>query len=256
MLHVIQRSQGAEGVEYDFAFDAHFAKAEDATDDRRLVCGMASADLRDSQGETVIQNGIDFKYLLERGVINWDHGKDPGSIIGEPIEASVVPIDSHPVMSKSGLHGHLGFWVKAFLYKGKRMADEAWEWLQVSAAQGTRKPGWSIQGRVVERNGPRIVKSEILHLALTHQPILTVSFAEIVKSMTTGSAGPALLEALNGRVTSVLWGEPCRKGCFDATARFRKGRSGALEHLTGCKGYTLNESAEFLKALITSRLAI
>ncbi len=242
----------------DFEFFVDLQKSEGATEERRLVRGLASCEALDAQGEVVVQKGMDCSYLVQRGYVNWDHLAGPENLLGWPTHAEVAKAEDHPVLAKAGVAG-LGLYIEAELQKAGRIprADAAWTWLNHP------RPGaplaWSIQGKVVDRDGHRITKSLIRHLAITHQPILAASFAEIAKSLAAGdvasteSARPLTREALNGRVTRVLWGD-CRKSCYDHQGRFRKGISGALEHLTACHGEPITEAHAFLKALITSRV--
>jgi hypothetical protein len=247
----------------EFRFAGSFFKASDATDTDRLVCGMASCEEPDAQDESVIQKGLDFSYLLSRGFINWDHREDPANLIGEPLEAEVVVAQEHPVLKKSKVQG-LALWAKGRLFKGLKRAEDTWDWINALERSGSkRRPAWSIQGKVKERKGNRIVKSEVRHLALTHQPIQQLSFAEVVKSfgatgsdllqktLTTGAGAPLLLENLHGKLTRVLYGE-CDDQCYDRRGQFRKGIGGALDHLVSCHGESVDDAAHFLKTLAMS----
>ncbi len=238
------------------ADEAH--KASCPFPEHRILRGLASCEDRDLQNEVVVQKGIDLMPFLERGYINYDH---KGTPIGRPLTCALVEAEKHPVLVKSGcgvsgvaLYAECELWPSAMEHRG---ADEAWATAQ--AANLTGRPfGYSIEGKAFQRDGDKITRSELRHLALTHQPVQQKSFAlaELVKSMTLGAMAPTLLENLNGRITSILWGDsPCQKGCYDARGKFKKGREGALEHLTTCKGNTLEDSVSFLKSLIGSGIA-
>jgi len=233
----------------------------------RRLSGVASANCQDAVGETVLQKGMDPRPAVERGFINWDHMEGPRFIIGYPTRCEFVysqdhpELRDHPELGKSGLV----LWAEGNLWEPGRHhgADEAWE--LAKALQGTpRHLSWSVQGRVVERDptGTKILKSIVTQLALTHQPILQVSFADIAKSfgaastpmgvMTTGSASPLLLENLDGKLTKTLYGY-CKSGqCFDNKGRFYKGVRGALAHLHYCHDESIPDSKDYLQALIRS----
>lgn len=136
---------------------------------KRWIQGIASTDGRDLQGEIVQQNGIDFSHFLKDGYFNDDHKPGPDAKIGQPTEAK---------LTKNGL------WVKGFLFKDKKRADEYWELMQsLEASQSDRKVGFSIQGKVLRRNGNQIEKCWIQDIAITTQPVNTATWAEIAKSL-------------------------------------------------------------------------
>jgi len=244
-------------------------KSLNASDDEHRVNGMASCEERDLQNEIIFQKGIDCQPAIERGWVNWDHGRGPEDQIGIPVVLEISRIEDHPVMRKarrqdgSQLTGW-GLYSEAILLKGHRRAEETWSLLKATADMGEmRRLSWSIQGRAVERDPlmRSVPKSELFHVAITHQPVQINSFAQVAKSlsalykgddgfMSTDSAKPLLLENLGGgRMTEVLWGE-CqgRPRHYDGNGVF-KGRLAMLEHLHECHGMSLNKSAKLVSAL-------
>ena len=143
---------------------------------KRWIQGIASTDGRDLQGEVLDQNGIDLAYFLKHGYFNDDHKPGPEFKIGQPTEAKIT---------KNGL------WVKGFLFKNpepaaESRADSYWNLMQQLAASGSdRKVGFSIQGKVLRRNGTKIEKCWIQDIAITTQPVNTATWAEIAKSLST-----------------------------------------------------------------------
>lgn len=143
---------------------------KDATG-KRWIQGIASTDVRDLQGEIVEQGGIDFSYFLDHGFFNDDH---KSTKVGEPTEAK---------LTKNGL------WVKGFLYntpagEPPSKADEYWNLMkQLDVSGSKRKVGFSIQGKVLRRNGKRIEKCWLQEIAITTQPVNTTTWAEIAKSL-------------------------------------------------------------------------
>lgn len=176
---------------------------------KRWIQGIASTDARDLQGEIVSQGGIDFSHFLKEGYFNDDHKPGPDAKIGQPTEAK---------LTKNGL------WVKGFLFKDKKRADEYWELMNsLEASQSDRKVGFSIQGKVTRREGNRIEKCWIQDIAITTQPVNTTTWAEIAKSLNaqkwdlaketetkevaekamTAVASPVVPESLEGKTTNV-----------------------------------------------------
>ena len=95
---------------------------------------------------------------------------------------------------------------------------------------------------------------------MTHQPVQAYTFAALAKSFgeavaTTGTMEPLRKEALDGKMSEVLYGA-CKDGLTHMlpNGRFRKGYKSALAHLTLCKGYELRESTEALKTLHKSNI--
>jgi hypothetical protein len=56
---------------------------------------------------------------------------------------------------------------------------------QLAASGSDRKVGFSIQGKVLRRNGTKIEKCWIQDIAITTQPVNTATWAEIAKSLST-----------------------------------------------------------------------
>jgi hypothetical protein len=198
-----------------------------------IIEGIASTENPDLQNEEVIQKGIDFKPLLESGYINWNHMQGPENIIGEPIEARIVKGPS--------------FWIKGFLYPNVARAQAV---IQILEAQenldSNRRLGWSIEGRVLERIGNKIVKSVVQHVAITHEPVNQETWAELVKSMTTGEAAPLRLQNLDDNMTTLLdLLNPCPKCGFNGRV-FQDGGKKAFLHLTKCKGIDEEDAYNFL----------
>jgi hypothetical protein len=138
-------------------------------DDKRWIQGIASTDNLDLQGEKVVQSGIDLAYFTEHGYVNDDHKPGPENKVGEPTEARIT---------KAGL------WVKAFLYKGHQRAEYWWEFINALVqSDAKRKVGFSIQGKVVRREGNSILKCWLQDIAITASPVNTHTWAEIVKSL-------------------------------------------------------------------------
>lgn len=262
--------------------------------DRRIIRGYASTETMDQDGETILQNGIDFSPLLKSGFINYDHqyrdiaGAKMPVIIGFPLRAEVRD---------------KGLWLESELLKSTdaggitseqlRLADEMWALGVALQKSGSgRKLAYSVEGGVIARhpkNSKKIMKSVVRHCALTHKPVNTEATVElfaksfccgrcspdhplyipghtcgshapvskedkensavIEKAMSTTSAAPLMLENLDRGISGVLFGnEPC--ACLTTDGRFKDGIAGAVEHLQKCRGYTKDQSINFLRKVI------
>lgn len=242
----------------DFTFYMPLMKSENTSDeDDRLIRGMASCEEMDAQGEVVLQKGMDCSPALKSGFLNWDHMPGPENLIGIPVKIEIADIQNHPIMQKSGLKG-VGCYAEGKLLTGHPRADAVWSLLR--SLKGTeRQLAWSIQGSVLERSGRGnsvLTRSVIRHLAITHQPVQTRSFAEIAKSLTTAIAAPLALENIDaGPMPSreMLYGK-CIDSHYSKSGVFKGGLKGALEHLMVCKGKDINQSKDILHTCIIEKI--
>lgn len=246
--------------------------------DRRIVRGYASTENIDQDGEIILQNGIDFSYLLKSGFLNYDHqtrelaGATMPVIIGYPIKAEIQD---------------KGLWVEGELLKSTgetsseqtKLADELWELgLAFQKSGGRRSLSYSVEGGIIKRDGNKIVKSIVRHLAVTTNPVNSEATIEVfrksfccgkcnpshplyisgysckkqamTKSISTTSAPALMLENLDRGMSGVLYGENSSCGCFDTAGKFHRGITGAVEHLQKCQGYTKDQSINFLRKTI------
>ena len=147
-------------------------KGDDRRYDNMYLEGMASNNAKDSEGEVLEPSGYDLSRFLKSGFINLEHKSktDPRYIIGEPVSAAVKGEEFH---------------VKGKLYKKSEIARNLWDTVIMMKNSGaTRKLGWSIEGRALERSiadPKRITKALITGVALTFNPVNTNSYADICK---------------------------------------------------------------------------
>lgn len=137
------------------------------------VKGVASTGERDTDEEFLDPEGFDLSYFKKSGFINWNHrAKDnAAAIIGEPTKANVV-------------NGQ--FELEGRLYPNSSLAKEVYSLANILASDpnSTRKLGWSIEGKVLERDllDPRKVKrAMITGVAITPTPKNPSTFLDIVK---------------------------------------------------------------------------
>lgn len=164
--------------------------------DRRIIRGYASTESMDQDGETILQNGIDFSPLLKSGFINYDHqyqeiaGAKMPIIIGYPLAAEIRD---------------KGLWVESELLKSTdaggvtseqlRLADEMWALgIALQKSGSGRRLAYSVEGGIVARNPKdrkKIVKSIVRHCALTHKPVNPEATVELfAKSFCCGRCNP------------------------------------------------------------------
>lgn len=252
-----------------FQMEVEFAKSEG--EGRRIVRGFASTESLDQQGETILQDGLDFGPLLKSGFLNYDHQ------YAEVAGAKMPVIVGVPILAE---RREKGWWVEGELLKSEgptptseqiRMANELWELGLALQKSGRRTLSYSVEGAVVERRGSKIVKAMVKHLAITHKPVNPDCTIEVFakslccgncgkgghpcshgmeKAMSTESAAPLMKENLDRGMSGVLYGaSEC--DCYDReTLRFTNGAAGALGHLTKCLGHPEPTALKFLKGLV------
>lgn len=165
-----------------FHFDVACEVFEKSTADERgrRIAGLVSTDELDRQGETLIQEGLDFGPFLKGGWFNDNHDGSTTAVVGYPISADLVQ-----------LPGRRGWWVEGYLLKGTKRADDIFE-LARSLQKSDRQLGFSVEGSILERDpgNAKIVRKAIVRaVAITHCPVNTgTSLALLAKSLTAGSA--------------------------------------------------------------------
>ncbi len=243
----------------NFVVGFDLCKSADGNADEWLVDGISSVEHQDQDDELVVQKGMDFSPFQRSGYINWDHkdSQSPAYLIGEPREVKLVDLRTLHHRMETPLEG-LGLYIKGELYKNKPVARAVWEHLQATSGLSSRKLGWSVQGRVLERDPlckSKITRCVVHHVAITHQPVNQFTFASLVKSMTTANAEPLLTENLYGArtghpVMTTLFGQ-CEAGsqCYDRQLAFYRREHGALDHMVKCRQANPGDAMALIKTL-------
>jgi hypothetical protein len=146
----------------------------------RPLRGVASTPHKDLQSEDVVQKGLDTKYFLRYGYYNDDHQKGHKHKVGQPTLAVVKATED-----RFG-HKTTGLWTEGFLWKAglHEGADAIYELAKALAGSGAdRSVGFSIEGKVLQRDGNRIIKAWIQDIAITASPINTYTWLEVVDKL-------------------------------------------------------------------------
>jgi len=182
--------------------------------ERVRIRGVASTEHMDQDGDTIVQDGIDFGYFLKRGFFNDNHSKSTTDILGYPDKVYAVTLDDEDgkKVRATAVEGYLLNTPEA-----QRIANLA------RALDGTpRQLGFSVEGPPPERdprNPNRIVKAVVRNVAITNCPVNPFTKLGLVKSMqlskalsvggpgqspgvaVAGSARPLMPESLGVRLT-------------------------------------------------------
>lgn len=159
-------------IEKDFRFSIPIELIKSKEGEWRIGGIASDQEAHDLQGEQVLIEGLDLSYLTQRGTFNWDHGKDPGDIVGEIDLAQKVD-------------GNRRLYVEGFLYPNVKKAREIYDLMQSLKKCGSkRKLGLSLEGKIKERDetGRQIRKAWIKNVAITYHPINQGTWVDFCKS--------------------------------------------------------------------------
>jgi hypothetical protein len=180
-------------VEKEFKFWMPLEVTKSSKGDMRIGGIATDENAPDLQGEKVFVRGLDTSYLTNRGVFNWNHGKEPGDILGE--------ID---IAQKNFDKGTL--YVEGFLYPGVKKAIDTYDLMRSLKDSGSdRKLGLSVEGKVKERDietGKQIKKAWIRAVAITYDPINQGAFVDMIKSF-----GNFTFEPCKGECSKCTFGD-------------------------------------------------
>lgn len=161
-------------VEKDFKFWMPLEVTKSSKGDMRIGGIATDENAQDLQGEKVFVQGLDISYLTNRGVFNWNHGKEPGDILGE-IDIAQKNLDKGTL------------YVEGFLYPGVKKAQDTYNLMGSLKDSGSdRKLGLSVEGKVKERDletGKQVKKAWIRAVAITYDPINQGAFVDMIKSL-------------------------------------------------------------------------
>ncbi len=234
------------------------AEEVDRGERKRVLYSIISAEVPDAVNDVVRQDGMDCGPLVEAGYANWDHMDGPAHLIGEPLSTDRTEIDAPGLGRVPATEGRI------WLYTGHPEADAVWSLCKAQRApHARRRLGTSVQGEIRERQGHDIVKSLIRHIAVSHQPLMPLSFVAIEKSLraqmarSMAAAPDSPTNTLNLDTGGWIYG-PCKGGrtCYRRDLSFRGGARGALRHLVRCRGMDPDVARSLLVGLHRSLRAV
>lgn len=197
------------GLKNDGSFRFHIpVDLEKAKDGKVQIKGFASLQTPDLAGETVIQKGMDLSYFLQRGFFNDNHDKQTGAKVGVPTMAKHTP---------------QGLYVEGFLLDTPRAQEIVRLAKALQDAGEHRRLGFSVEGKVKERNGKIISKSWIKDIAITAEPFHPGTYMEIVKSLSDRIANEGYVDdSVHYNETWVKVEDVLNKSIADALQELRK----------------------------------
>jgi len=159
--------------DFTFSITADIDLEKSKYDGKRTIRGYASTPHEDRQDESLLQKGLDITDFINYGYFNHDH--DNSVILGYPYPTCKVD--------------DKGFFVEGELLKGIKPADDIWELaVALKKSDAPRRLGFSVEGKVLEREKGRILKAKIYNVAITSNPVNTkCTWDVVVKSFNTST---------------------------------------------------------------------
>lgn len=200
-----------------FAPLTFFQKASAPAGKQKRIAGIISTELKDKQDETILQRGLDFSPFLKSGWFNDNHSKATTAVLGYP--DFVKPFQKGDVLPDGQRADCNGTWSEGWLLDTPEAA-KVWDLgLALQKAGGARRLGFSIEGQVLQRQGPQgkiVAKALVRNVAVTNCPVGEATRLEVLakslrhaedapedweKGLTAGTATPGTDVAAEGDLT-------------------------------------------------------
>jgi hypothetical protein len=125
-----------------------------------IIKGIASTEMKDSDGEIVLQDGLDWAWFKSNGYFTYEHPMNVGNIVGEPRAVERIEVD-----------GHAATQVEGVIYLSDPMGSTVYgKALAMKKAGSSRRLGFSIEGQVIDRDGSTINKAKVFSVAISPRP--------------------------------------------------------------------------------------
>lgn len=168
------------GIPFEFDIPVSvWEKAGAPKGKERRIGGIISTESRDQQGETVLQQGLDFSPFLKGGWFNDNHSKKTTDIVGYP--ESVRRFRKGARLPDGTAAATNGTWAEGYLLKNKA-GQEIWDTAQALKDTG-RRLGFSVEGAVTKRIGQlrkTIARARVRNVAITNCPVNEDSRLEVL----------------------------------------------------------------------------
>ncbi len=154
-------------------------KAVSDLPDSVTVKGLVSSELRDLEGERIVQSGIDWSWFLKYGHLTFGHPATEFNKIGRPLRVANAKLED----------GTPATWLEGNLWLRKPLGQQAYLDHQAALAAGDAGMGFSIEGNALERdpNDPTIVLRCIVYtVAIAFQPINPITQLDPIEAAVAG----------------------------------------------------------------------
>lgn len=166
---------------------AHFSlwKALPETEKAWPICGIASDELMDVEGDTILRKALDVSYAQQRGYVNWDHSRAPEDQLGHLTKIQVLnghEIDGLESVFETPLSKSASVYIEGELYKSVPKAQQVRQIMQ-SAPPG-KGLGLSLDGVMArDSTNGNVVRAYVRGVAITPAPVQIHTLARLKKSL-------------------------------------------------------------------------
>lgn len=208
--------------------------------------GIASTEHVDVEGEIVSQEGLDWSYFLEHGRIIDNHGREGKAVIGHPTKVELITLPD----------GTPATWIEGVLYEHEGTKDLL---RAIRAAQAAGRPyGLSIEAMRPIKDGKRILRAEVVNVAVVPYAINTHTIMAVLKGLCTRK-GLTFGEPIVQTITDGAALVPQSLEGNVATATLRDEKGGHMDELKAAVKKFLEdrtpEEIEALKAALAEHAA-
>ena len=134
----------------------------DADSTRRgRIEGIASSEAMDADKEVVLQKGLDWSWFMSKGFVSLEHPLGVQNIVGEPVSVKSVTLNGGIEATKITCDLLLDDPIAKSIYDKAKILKKA---------DSDRRLGFSIEGRVLDRDGSTINKAEVVSVAISAVP--------------------------------------------------------------------------------------
>jgi len=142
----------------------------------RPIGGYTSTERLDRQEEQLLAKGLDFRECVQYGWYNDNHVQDTAAVVGIPTLIELHDTDLGP-----------RWFAKGYLLEDYPRATAIWQ-LAKSLRKVGRKLGYSVEGKVTDRDGPVVIKAIIRNIAVTANPVNTDCTWDVLTKAMRGHA--------------------------------------------------------------------
>jgi hypothetical protein len=166
-----------------------------------VIKGPASTEAKDVDEEVIIQAGLDWDYFLSHGFLTYEHPLGVANTVGAPSKTDAI--------TKGEIDGY-----EATILKGDIMLnDPAGEALYSKAmtlqkSNIDRKFGYSIEGKVIKRDGNIVEKARVISVAITAAPKNPLTWWEPADLLRSMMAQPGAVDLFRAMVGYPSQGQP------------------------------------------------
>jgi hypothetical protein len=160
-------------------------KAEQQAEDSWKICGVASDEGPDTQGDSILRKTLDLTYANARGFVNWNHSRAPADQLGFLTKCEVLSKGNAVSIAEGAgvdIPDTATVFVEGSLYPHVPRAKEVQQILKSMSNLGDSGGlGLSLDGTVARGGGQGVIKAFVRGIAVTPFPSQPLTFVRLRK---------------------------------------------------------------------------